>query len=93
MGIGDEKALKILQKVHTTFGVPTVTDIHAAEEATMAAEYVDILQICLLFPDQNQNTLLLLIAVCGINISVIVLQNLTLTKIMSNYICSFFQGC
>ena len=45
MGIGDEKALKILQKVHTTFGVPTVTDIHAAEEATMAAEYVDILQI------------------------------------------------
>ena len=45
MGIGDEKALKILQNVHTTFGVPTVTDIHAAEEATMAAEYVDILQI------------------------------------------------
>ena len=45
MGIGDEKALKILQKVHTTFGVPTVTDIHAAEEATMAAEYVDILSI------------------------------------------------
>ena len=45
MGIGDEKALKILQKVHDTFGVPTVTDIHAAEEATMAAEYVDILQI------------------------------------------------
>ena len=45
MGIGDEKALKILQKVHPTFGVPTVTDIHAAEEATMAAEYVDILQI------------------------------------------------
>lgn len=45
MGIGDEKALKILQKVHTTFGVPTVTDIHAAEEATMAAEYVDIPQI------------------------------------------------
>ena len=37
MGIGDEKALKILQKVHDTFGVPTVTDIHAAEEATMAA--------------------------------------------------------
>mgnify|MGYP000753740125 CR=1 FL=1 len=32
MGIGDEKALKILQKVHTTFGVPTVTDIHAAEK-------------------------------------------------------------
>ena len=44
-GIGDEKALKILQKVNQTFGVPTVTDIHTAEEAAMAAEYVDILQI------------------------------------------------
>ena len=27
-GIGDEKALKILRKVHEAFGVPTVTDIH-----------------------------------------------------------------
>ena len=44
-GIGDEKALKILRKVHDTFGIPTVTDIHAADEAQMAAEYVDILQI------------------------------------------------
>lgn len=44
-GIGDEKALKVLQKVHDTFGIPTVTDIHAANEAAMAAEYVDILQI------------------------------------------------
>lgn len=45
MGIGDEKALKILKKVRDTFGVPTVTDIHAADEAPIAAEYVDILQI------------------------------------------------
>ena len=45
MGIGDEKALKILKKVHDTFGVPTVTDIHAAEEAAMAAEYVNCLLI------------------------------------------------
>lgn len=44
-GIGDEKALKVLQKVRDTFGVPVVTDIHGPEEATMAAEYVDILQI------------------------------------------------
>ena len=44
-GIGDEKALKVLRKVHETFGVPTVTDIHTADEAAMAAEYVDILQI------------------------------------------------
>ncbi len=45
MGIGDEKALKILKKVNETFGVPTVTDIHSAEEAAMAAEYADVLQI------------------------------------------------
>lgn len=44
-GIGDEKALKILRKVHETFGVPTVTDIHETHEAELAAEYVDILQI------------------------------------------------
>lgn len=44
-GIGDEKSLKILQKVGTTFGIPTVTDIHETTEAAMAAEYVDVLQI------------------------------------------------
>ncbi len=44
-GIGDEKALKILQKVSKEFGIPVVTDIHDASEAAMAAEYVDILQI------------------------------------------------
>jgi 2-dehydro-3-deoxyphosphooctonate aldolase (KDO 8-P synthase) len=44
-GIGDEKALKILEKIAKTFDVPTVTDIHAHEEAAMAAAYVDILQI------------------------------------------------
>ena len=44
-GIGDEKALKILRKVGETFHIPTVTDIHEAHEATMAAEYVDVLQI------------------------------------------------
>ncbi|MDG2245358.1 MAG: 3-deoxy-8-phosphooctulonate synthase, partial [Flavobacteriales bacterium] len=44
-GIGDQKALEILQKVGSTYGIPTVTDIHAAPEAAMAAEYVDVLQI------------------------------------------------
>jgi 2-dehydro-3-deoxyphosphooctonate aldolase (KDO 8-P synthase) len=44
-GIGDEKALKILRKVGETFDVPVVTDIHAASEAAIAAEYVDVLQI------------------------------------------------
>ena len=44
-GIGDEKSLKILQKVAQTFGFPVTTDIHSDAEASMAAEYVDILQI------------------------------------------------
>jgi len=44
-GIGDEKALKILSKVSREFAIPTVTDIHESQEAAMAAEYVDVLQI------------------------------------------------
>ena len=44
-GIGDIKALEILKKVHDTFQIPVVTDIHSAEEAEMAAQYVDVLQI------------------------------------------------
>lgn len=44
-GIGDEKALKLLAKVRAEFGVPVVTDIHNPEEAVMAAQYADVLQI------------------------------------------------
>ena len=45
MGIGDEKALDVLAKVKETFGIPVVTDIHSVDEAAMAAEVADILQI------------------------------------------------
>lgn len=44
-GIGDEKALQILQKIGETFLVPTTTDIHTEPEAALAAQYVDVLQI------------------------------------------------
>lgn len=44
-GIGDEKALKILEKIGKEFDIPTVTDIHESHEAEMAAAYVDVLQI------------------------------------------------
>lgn len=44
-GIGDKAALHLLKKVSDTFNVPVVTDIHTHEEAAMAAEYVDVLQI------------------------------------------------
>jgi len=44
-GLGDEKALEILQKVRNKFSLPIVSDIHAHEEAALAAKYVDVLQI------------------------------------------------
>jgi 2-dehydro-3-deoxyphosphooctonate aldolase (KDO 8-P synthase) len=44
-GIGDEAALQLIQKVGEKFSIPTTTDIHAHEEAALAARYVDILQI------------------------------------------------
>lgn len=44
-GIGDEQALRVLRKVGERFDIPVVTDIHTAEEAAVAAEYVDVLQI------------------------------------------------
>ncbi len=44
-GIGDEKALELIKKVGEKFNLLTTTDIHTAQEAEMAARYVDILQI------------------------------------------------
>ena len=44
-GIGDEAALKILQKAGAHFSLPTTSDIHSEQEAAMAASYIDILQI------------------------------------------------
>lgn len=44
-GIGDAEALEILKKIGERFNIPTLTDIHTAEEATIAASYVDVLQI------------------------------------------------
>src|SRR5690625_262933 len=44
-GIGDEKALAALGELRETLKVPVTTDVHSPEEAVMAADYVDILQI------------------------------------------------
>lgn len=44
-GIGDKKALEILAKVRRDFQIPVVTDVHTPEDAVLAAEYVDVLQI------------------------------------------------
>jgi len=44
-GIGDEKALMILKEIAEQFSVPVITDVHSAEEAEIAAQFVDVLQI------------------------------------------------
>lgn len=44
-GLGDEEALQMIAKVGKHFSLPTVSDIHAHEEAAMAAKYIDVLQI------------------------------------------------
>lgn len=43
--IGNEKALEIIKRAGEKFSLPTITDIHTAEEAATAANYVDVLQI------------------------------------------------
>ena len=44
-GIGDEKALQILEQVRTRYQLPIITDIHKDAEAAIAAEVADVLQI------------------------------------------------
>ena len=44
-GIGDIKALEILNKVSSNLDIPTITDIHEVKDADLAAKYVDVLQI------------------------------------------------
>ncbi|WP_037351581.1 3-deoxy-8-phosphooctulonate synthase [Sediminibacterium salmoneum] len=44
-GLGDETGLFLIKKVGETYQLPTTSDIHAHEEAAMAAPFIDILQI------------------------------------------------
>ncbi len=44
-GIGDDRALRILESVRERFGLPVLTDIHEVAEAAVAAEVCDVLQI------------------------------------------------
>ena len=52
-GIGDEAALEILARIRSEFSVPVVTDIHESDEAALAAQYVDVLQIPAFFCRQT----------------------------------------
>ncbi|MFN5325859.1 MAG: 3-deoxy-8-phosphooctulonate synthase [Bacteroidota bacterium] len=44
-GIGDREGLSLLRQTGESFQIPTTTDIHSAQEASMAADFADILQI------------------------------------------------
>ena len=44
-GIGDENALSFLSEIKKEFSLPLLTDIHLPQEAVIAAEVCDILQI------------------------------------------------
>lgn len=44
-GLGDDIAMKMLQNTGKKYSLPVVTDIHTAEEARIAANFADMLQI------------------------------------------------
>jgi 2-dehydro-3-deoxyphosphooctonate aldolase (KDO 8-P synthase) len=44
-GIGDKAGLEVLRDIRKELNVPVLTDIHSAEEAYFASQYVDVLQI------------------------------------------------
>jgi 2-dehydro-3-deoxyphosphooctonate aldolase (KDO 8-P synthase) len=41
-GIGDDNGLELIKKVGATYNLPTTSDIHAHDEAAIAAQYIDI---------------------------------------------------
>lgn len=44
-GIGVKEGCKLLEKIGQKLGVPVTTDVHSPEEARIAAEHIDLLQI------------------------------------------------
>ena len=44
-GIGDIEALEVLDEIRQTFKMPVITDVHETKDVTLAARYVDVLQI------------------------------------------------
>lgn len=67
-GIGDEEGLGLLAEIGERLGVPTITDIHAEEDAALAARYVDALQIPAFLC--RQTSLLLAAGATGLPVSV-----------------------
>ena len=44
-GIGDKKGLQLLKEIRDKLNIAVLTDVHSVGEASIAAEYVDVLQI------------------------------------------------
>ena len=44
-GLGCAEGCKLLAQIGAKFGVPVTTDVHSPEEARIAAEFIDLLQI------------------------------------------------
>ncbi len=44
-GMGLEKSLPIFDKIRKEVGLPVLTDVHTAEQCSLVAEHVDVLQI------------------------------------------------
>ena len=51
-GIGLEKSLSIFDKVRNEVGIPILTDIHTAEQCSLVAPHVDVLQIPAFYVDK-----------------------------------------
>lgn len=67
-GMGDEDGLGLLADVGQRYGIPTITDIHADEDAALAAGYVDALQIPAFLC--RQTSLLLAAGATGLAVSI-----------------------
>lgn len=67
-GIGDEKALEILREAGRQFSIPVITDVHSPEEARVASEFVDVLQVPAFL--SRQTDLLLACAATGKAVSI-----------------------
>ncbi len=44
-GIGDVEALEVLAEIRQGYDMPVITDVHETKDVTLAARYVDVLQI------------------------------------------------
>jgi len=44
-GMGLEKSLSIFDKIRNEVGIPVLTDVHTAEQCSLVAQHVDVLQI------------------------------------------------